>query len=305
MKKKNYTILSFYKFFEITNPLNFKIKLKNLYNYKNIKGIILLAEEGINLNVSCSIKDTLDIVRFINEEITLTDNLIKYSYSNQHIYQRLKIKVKEEILTTRNNYTNPNKSVGEYIEPKDWDKIVKDNEAIIIDTRNTYEIEVGTFKNSLNPNAKNFSEIIKWLDKNIVPKIKKTPNKKIAMFCTGGIRCEKATAYIKSKGAHQVLHLKGGILKYLEENKKSDLWNGECFVFDNRVTLQNNLKKGQYDLCHACRMPLNKKDVLKIEYIKGVSCHKCYNTKTLSQIKRYKEKIKQITLAKKRKQLRT
>ncbi len=260
----------------------------------------MIAKEGININISFLNKDKAFILSYINSEITIANKLIKYSYEEEHVFQKLKIKVKKEILTTRNNKIDPTKITGEYVDPKEWDNIINNEQTTLIDVRNNYEVEIGTFNNSVSPNANNFSEIISWLDKNIIPIIKKYPDKNIAMFCTGGIRCEKATAYIKSNGAKKVFQLKGGILNYLENNESGISWNGECFVFDNRVTLKNNLQRGQYDVCHACRMPLSKKDLLKKEYIKGISCHKCFQTKTIEQLNRYKERMKQIELTRKK-----
>ena len=189
------------------------------------------------------------------------------------------------------NEINLNKEIGEYVKPKDWDNLINQPNVLLIDTRNFYETNIGTFNNSVNPKAKNFTELLNWLNKNILTN---KNHKKIAMFCTGGIRCEKATSYLKIKGHKNVYHLEGGILKYLEEVKDNKSWQGECFVFDNRVSLDKNLQKGNYKLCFACRMPLSQKDINHNNYIKGIACPYCYGKKTDVQINKYKVRNKQF-----------
>lgn len=293
MNNKNYTILSYYNF----------IKIKNIFKYKNIlyksikdldvKGIILIAPEGINLNVSVYSAHYEVFINKLMFLFKLSDNDLKVSYSEKHIFRKMKIKIKREILTTRlQEHIDINENIGEYIRPADWDSFINDPNILLIDTRNFYETDIGTFNNSINPNARNFTELLDWLNKNILKKENK--NKKIAMFCTGGIRCEKATSYLKKKGREKVYHLQGGILKYLEEIKINSSWVGECFVFDNRVSLNGDLKKGTYELCYACRMPLSKNDIKKKNYTKGISCLHCYGKKTKTQINKYKMRNKQL-----------
>ncbi len=220
---------------------------------------------------------------------------LKISYSEKHIYRKTKVKIKREILTTRMSSKYISKSdVGKYVKPEEWNDFINNKDVVLIDTRNNYEVEVGTFNEALNPNCTNFTDILTWLKKNIVGNINYN-KKKIAMFCTGGIRCEKATSFIKKLGHQEVYHLEGGILKYLEKETQPSLWKGECFVFDNRVTINSKLKIGNYSLCYACRMPLSEKDKKSKYYKEGISCLKCYGKKSLKQINKYKSRQLQLT----------
>ena len=192
---------------------------------------------------------------------------------------------------------DPTHSVGTYVKPKDWNDLINDPDVVLIDTRNNYEYEIGSFKGAINPKTETFREFPKFTKNNL----EKYRNKKIAMFCTGGIRCEKSTAYLKSEGFENVFHLQGGILKYLEEiGEDESLWEGECFVFDDRVAVKHKLEQGKYDQCHACRFPITKEDTLHPHYEKGASCPRCFGTKDGNQIARYREREKQVQLAKKR-----
>jgi UPF0176 protein len=189
---------------------------------------------------------------------------------------------------------DPREVVGTYVKPADWNALISDPEVILIDTRNDYEIEIGTFQNAVDPNTKTFREFPAWAKENLDP----AKHKKVAMFCTGGIRCEKSTAYMKEQGFDEVFHLEGGILKYLEEVPKEEtMWEGECFVFDNRVAVNHDLQKGSYDQCHACRMPITEEEKQKPEYMEGVSCHHCHDSLTEEQRARFAERQKQIELA--------
>ena len=192
---------------------------------------------------------------------------------------------------------DPNKSVGTYIPPKEWNDLISDPEVILVDTRNEYEFEIGTFQNAVNPHTDNFREFPKYVEDNLDPE----KHKKVAMFCTGGIRCEKSTAFLKEKGFKEVYHLQGGILKYLEEVPKEDtMWEGECFVFDDRVAVNHDLEKGKYDQCHACRFPITEEEKEDERFIQGVSCPRCYEKTSPEQKARYEEREKQIRLAEKR-----
>ena len=192
---------------------------------------------------------------------------------------------------------DPNHIVGTYVEAVDWNDLINDPEVLLLDTRNKYEVEIGTFKNAVNPGTDSFREFPEYVEQNLDP----IKHKKVAMFCTGGIRCEKSTAYLKQQGFDKVYHLKGGILKYLEEvSEENTLWNGECFVFDNRVTVNHRLEQGSYDQCHACRMPITEKDKNREQYQRGVSCHYCFDKQSKEQVKRYAERERQIQLAKQR-----
>jgi UPF0176 protein len=263
----------------------------------NVKGTLLLAREGINGTISGSdsaINKTLD---YLNADKRLSDLEYKFSYSETVPFKRLKVKLKKEIVTLGIADIDPTYSVGTYIKARDWNELISDPEVVLIDTRNNYEFEIGSFKGAINPNTETFRQFPSYTKNNL----EQYRNKKIAMFCTGGIRCEKSTAYLKAEGFENVYHLQGGILKYLEEVKEEEsLWEGECFVFDDRVAVKHNLELGQYDQCHACRYPITEEDKIHPHYEKGTSCPRCYGTKDVTQINRYREREKQIQLAKAR-----
>jgi UPF0176 protein len=189
---------------------------------------------------------------------------------------------------------DPNRVVGTYVKPKDWNALISDPEVLLVDTRNNYEISIGTFKNAVDPKTTNFREFPQYVKENLDPK----KHKKVAMFCTGGIRCEKSTAYLKEQGFDEVYHLEGGVLKYLEEVPESEtMWEGECFVFDNRVSVNHQLQKGQYDQCHGCRLPITEEDKKSEKYMQGVSCHQCHDSLSEEQKQRFLEREKQIRLS--------
>jgi UPF0176 protein len=209
----------------------------------------------------------------------------------------MKVKLKKEIVTLGVLGVSPTKMVGEYVKPKDWNAIISDPEVILIDTRNDYEYAIGTFKNAINPKTNTFREFPEYVNSHFDPK----KHKKVAMFCTGGIRCEKASSYMMSEGFEEVFHLEGGILKYLEEIKPEEsLWQGECFVFDQRVAIKHGLEIGDYDQCYACRYPLSEDGMRSYKYIPGISCPHCYNQHTPEKLKALTERQKQVLLAKQR-----
>jgi len=221
----------------------------------------------------------------------------KYSYSKFMPFFRLKVREKKEIVTLRTKIADPENITGKKIKPEEWNDFISDKETILIDVRNNFEVEMGTFKNSINPNTKSFTEFKNYL----INDLKGAKNKKIAMFCTGGIRCEKISSYMIKKGFKDVNQLHGGILSYLEKTtNKNSLWNGECFVFDNRVSVKNELKDGTYELCHACRYPLSRDQLKSKKYIKGLSCSNCYGKISESKKKSLMDRNKQISIAKKK-----
>src|SRR5690606_15378493 len=221
----------------------------------------------------------------------------KESYDSDMPFYRSKVKLKKEIVTMGVEDIDPTHIVGTYVKPKDWNALISDPDVTLIDTRNHYEVQIGTFKGAIDPNTTSFREFPEYSKKHLDP----AKNKKVAMFCTGGIRCEKSTAYLKQQGFEEVYHLEGGILKYLEEVPEDEsLWQGECFVFDNRVTVNHQLQKGHYDQCHACRMPITEEDKQHSHYTPGVSCHHCYDKTNEEQRERFREREKQMRLAKER-----
>ena len=291
-------IITLYKFHEIQEPLKLQAALKKELKNLDILGTIIVGNEGINGTVSGTSINLDRAIERLKLHSKILDLDLKESFSKKSPFLRLKIKIKDEIVTMGKKNINPSTQAGEYINHKRWNALIEDKNTLLIDTRNSYEYAIGTFKNSINPKTANFKEFPEWVNKQQFSETDKK-QKKVAMFCTGGIRCEKASAFMKNEGFEKVYHLKGGILKYLEETEtQNSLWQGECFVFDDRVSVKHDLSEGSYDLCHGCRMPITEQDKLSSHYVKGVSCSNCVNEKTSSQIKRYKTRQKQINLAK-------
>ena len=291
-------IITLYKFHKIHDPLKLQAALKKELKNLDILGTIIVGNEGINGTVSGTSINLDRAIERLKLHSKILDLDLKESFSKKSPFLRLKIKIKDEIVTMGKKNINPSTQSGEYINHKRWNALIEDKNTLLIDTRNSYEYAIGTFKNSINPKTANFKEFPEWVNKQQFSETDKK-QKKVAMFCTGGIRCEKASAFMKNEGFEKVYHLKGGILKYLEETEtQNSLWQGECFVFDDRVSVKHDLSEGSYDLCHGCRMPITEQDKLSSHYVKGVSCSNCVNEKTSSQIKRYKTRQKQINLAK-------
>ena len=291
-------IITLYKFHKIQEPLKLQAALKKELKNLDILGTIIVGNEGINGTVSGTSINLDRAIERLKLHSKILDLDLKESFSKKSPFLRLKIKIKDEIVTMGKKNINPLTQAGEYINHKGWNALIEDKNTLLIDTRNSYEYAIGTFKNSINPKTANFKEFPEWVNKQQFSETDKK-QKKVAMFCTGGIRCEKASAFMKNEGFEKVYHLKGGILKYLEETEtQNSLWQGECFVFDDRVSVKHDLSEGSYDLCHGCRMPITEEDKLSSHYVKGVSCSNCVNEKTSSQIQRYKTRQKQINLAK-------
>ena len=291
-------IVALYKFCKIEDPIYFQKFLKSELSLLNILGTIIIGEEGINGTISgneSSLNKAITALKSIN---LFQDLDLKESYSAKKPFLRLKIKIKEEIVSMGLKDIDPTIQAGQYIVPEEWNNLINDKNTVLIDTRNNYEYSIGSFENSINPKTNNFKEFPNWVDKQGFNESDKK-SKNFAMFCTGGIRCEKASSYMKNQGFKNVFHLKGGILKYLENiDSKDSKWKGECFVFDDRVSVKHDLSEGEYDLCHGCRTPITEQDKLSPNYVKGVSCEHCINEKTIEQVNRYKSRQKQINLAK-------
>ena len=293
-----YIISTFYKFLVLENYKELKIKFDKSLSKTNIKGTILLANEGVNGTIAGSESDLKKFFLYIDKFSQFKDITPKFSSSNKNPFLRMKVRLKKEIVTIGIPEVSPSNRVGKYLNVEEWNEFLNESDSMIIDTRNNYEVSIGTFKNSINPKIKSFRNFPNWVQKNLIDK-KVSKKSKIGMFCTGGIRCEKSTSYLKQLGFENVFHLDGGILKYLE-NVKSDEneWKGECFVFDYRVSLNNSLEKGEYEMCYACRMPLSKENKKNKHYLKGQSCEYCYDQTTIKQKKRFNEREKQIKLSK-------
>ena len=292
-----HAICALYKFTRLDDFESIQLPLKTYLDSLSIRGTLLLAREGINGTISGSKGNLEKVLNYLQSDSRFMGLEFKYSYSNKAPFKRLKIKLKKEIVTMGLAQIDPTHSVGTYVKPKDWNELINDPDVVLIDTRNNYEYEIGSFKGAINPNTETFREFPNFTENSL----EKYRNKKIAMFCTGGIRCEKSTAYLKSKGYENVFHLQGGILKYLEDvGENESLWEGECFVFDDRVAVKHNLEQGRYDQCYACRFPITKEDTMHPHYEKGASCPRCFGTKNSNQMNRYREREKQVQLAKKR-----
>ncbi len=289
-----HSVISFYKFVKINNPKKLRKSLLDILLNEDVVGTFLIAKEGINATVSGSDISLKKIMKFLDKQKGFNDIEYKHSYSIKRVFKRLKIKVKDEVVALGKKEIDPSKTTGNYIEPKNWNKLIADPDVLLIDTRNTYEIKIGTFLGAENPNIKNFRDFPDFVKK----KLNSKKNQKIAMFCTGGIRCEKASSYLLEKGFKDVYQLKGGILKYLEQNtKKNSRFKGECFVFDERVSVNKKLKNGRYQQCYACRMPISKDDISSIHYKKGISCPHCFSKTSKRQKNRFAERQNQINLS--------
>lgn len=290
-------VCALYKFVRLNNFEQLRQPLLDLMLAERVRGTLLLASEGINGTIAGSRQGVDKILAHLESDSRLYPLDHKESYHQDMPFLRSKVKLKKEIVTMGVEGIDPNRSVGTYVKPEDWNELISDPDVLLVDTRNDYEVEIGTFENAINPDTTSFREFPQYVRENLDPK----KHKKVAMFCTGGIRCEKSTAYLKQEGFEEVYHLQGGILKYLEEVQETEsLWRGECFVFDDRVAVDHKLEKGQYDQCHACRYPITDEDKKHPHYQQGVSCHRCFEKQTPEQRQRFAEREKQIRLAKAR-----
>jgi len=290
-------VVALYHFVTLDNYTELRKPLLEFLQDKNIKGTLLLAREGVNGTVAGSQQAVDALIAWFNGDTRFDGLSYKLSYVDEMPFLRSRVKLKKEIVTMGVEGIDPRHTVGTYVKPKDWNALISDPEVVLIDTRNDYEVEIGTFKGAINPHTATFREFPAYIKENFSPE----KHKKVAMYCTGGIRCEKSTAFLKENGFDEVYHLEGGILKYLEEVPEQDsLWQGECFVFDNRVSVNHALEKGKYDQCHACRLPITEAEKSDARYVSGVSCPKCFDKLTDAQRARFAEREKQMQLAKER-----
>lgn len=294
-----YVVAALYHFASLPDYQEMRQPITDVCTANAIKGSLLLASEGINGTIAGPRQGIDVILKYLRSDTRLAKMLHKESHNAFMPFYRMKVKLKKEIVTMGIDAIDPNDIVGTYVKPQDWNDLISDPDVVLVDTRNDYEVEIGTFEGAINPNTESFRQFPEFIQKKLDP----TKTKKLAMFCTGGIRCEKSTAYAKSLGFEEVYHLKGGILKYLEEvPKENSKWHGECFVFDNRVAVNHDLKKGKYDLCHGCRQPITEEQKQSQHYIEGISCERCYDKITDDQRTRFEQRQLQINLAKKRNQ---
>lgn len=292
-------VATFYKFIELDDLKTRQSQLKDICEAQGIIGTILLAEEGINATIAGE-KASLDCFwQVLKQDPQFADIEPKISETEEPPFHRLKVKIKPEIVTMGVDEIQPTLTTGQHIDPETWNQIISDPEVLVIDTRNEYEYKVGTFQNAISPHTDHFRQFPEFVEQNLDPK----KHKKIAMFCTGGIRCEKASAYLVEKGFAEVYQLNGGILNYLEKVSSEDsLWEGECFVFDQRVAVTEALETGSYELCYGCSEPLSPADRASDQYEPGICCPYCYDRLTAEQRDRFTERVRQQQLAKQRHQ---
>lgn len=288
-----FNVFGFYKFIKIKSLKKNKDLLQKSLTTNDIRGTIIIAKEGLNGNISGRIKDVKKTIKklkllFLFKHFDNSNN----SNSKFQPFQKLKVKIKNETVPMNLTLNSKERNMKTHLEPKEWNKLIRNKDTHIIDTRKPFEYKIGTFKKSVNPNINNFRDFPKYLNK-----LKK--NKPVAMFCTGGIRCEKTSVYLKKRGFKNIYQLNGGILNYLNKVKKKDsLWSGECFVFDNRISLKHNLKIGTHTICSGCRMPISPKDKRSNKFEEGVTCPNCYDKLTKTQKSRFRMRQSQVYKAK-------
>lgn len=296
-----YLVAALYKFVALPNFEALQAPIRAACDDNEVKGTLLLASEGINGTIAGPEAGIRAVLSYLNGISGFEGLVHKESWAAEPPFPRMKVRLKKEIVTMGVPGIDPNKVVGTYVKPQDWNALISDPDVVVVDTRNDYEVAIGTFKGAVDPKTKSFREFPKWAQDH-EDELRKP--KKVAMFCTGGIRCEKSTAYMKEQGYDEVFHLEGGILKYLEEMPEQEsLWEGECFVFDDRVSVGHGLTPGPYDMCHACRRPISEEDKLSEHYVHGVSCPYCYDETSAERKARFAERQKQIALAKQRGEL--
>ncbi len=295
MSTDPFTVAAFYKFAPLPDYAERRAPLLAVCEKNHVKGTILLAEEGINSTIAGP-RDGIDaVLEYIQSDPRIGTLVVKYATADELPFYRMKVRLKKEIVRLGRPDVNPSDQVGEYVDPQDWNALISNPEVTLVDTRNDYEVEIGSFKGAQNPNTKSFRDFPEYVDGELADK----KDQPIAMFCTGGIRCEKSTSLLLKKGFTKVYHLNGGILNYLEKVDPADsLWEGDCFVFDNRVTVNHNLEPGDYEMCHACRHAITDEDKRSPHYIEGVSCPYCHDTLTESQRDRVKQRQRQVEISK-------
>ena len=287
-------VAAFYKFVPLDNIEVLQQEIRNICKSSDVLGTVLLAHEGINGTIAGPAQDLEKLFTYLSQYPGIGSLDRKISYCNRNPFYRMKVRLKKEIVTLGVDGVDPRQDVGEYIAPEDWNELISQPDVCLIDTRNDYEVGLGTFSGAQNPETQSFREFPAWVEANLDA----DKDQKIAMFCTGGIRCEKSTALLKERGYKNVYHLEGGILNYLEKvpvNKS--MWQGDCFVFDNRVTVDHDLSEGRYELCPACRMPLSEEDRKSSKFEQNVSCPRCFDRLTPQRRASLEERGRQIELA--------
>ena len=294
---------AFYKFVDLPDYVDLQAPLLAFCENQSVKGTILLAREGINSTIAGPVEGVHAVLAYLRNDPRLADLTHKEAFATSPPFYRMKVRLKREIVTMGVPEVNPGLMAGTYVKPEQWNALIEDPDVIVIDTRNDYEVSIGTFAGAVNPHIKRFADLPEWIRQNGELNAKSGKKPKVAMFCTGGIRCEKSTALMRTEGFDEVYHLEGGILKYLETvPEQNSLWQGECFVFDERVSVGHGLIPGQHDLCRSCREPVSAQDKNSPLYELGVSCPKCHDTKTEAQKQGARERQRQVELAARRQQ---
>ena len=286
-------VAALYKFTELRDTAPLQASLMKLCRINGIFGTLLLAPEGINGTIAGS-RSGIDAIRdFLKGDGRFIGMEYKESVAQKNPFHRMKVKIKDEIVTMGQSDADPSRIMGTYVDAKQWNQLLEDPEVLVLDVRNRYETAIGSFENALDPMTDSFREFPKFVKENLDPRV----HKKIAMSCTGGIRCEKASSYMKSQGFREVYHLKGGVLKYLESTpKEQSKWSGECFVFDQRVSVDHELRKGSYDMCFGCRRPISESDKKNLKYEEGICCPKCSDDRSEGQRRSAQERHRQVLL---------
>ncbi len=287
-------VSTLYKFVSLDDFESLRKPILDLMEEVQVMGTVLLASEGINGTIAGDRQGVDAVLAWLRSDPRFVGIESKESYEQEPPFYRRKVKLKKEIVTMGIEGIDPNQIVGTYVQPRDWNALITDPDVLLIDTRNDYEVKIGAFKGATNPETESFREFPDYVEDHLDP----GKHKKVAMYCTGGIRCEKSTAFLKEQGFEDVYHLQGGILKYLQDIPvEESLWQGECFVFDNRVAINHSMEKGQYDQCYACRYPITEEDKNSEKYAHGVSCPNCYDKVSKKQVQRFQEREKQVQVA--------
>ena len=296
IKRMTWKIAAFYKFVALENLPEWREKIRAACNEFGVCGTILLAHEGIN-STSAAAPEKMDaFLEFLRSQTPFSDLEVKISYADEKPFNRMKVRLKKEIVTLRDPRANPTCLVGQYVTAQDWNELISDPEVVVIDTRNDYEYKIGTFKGAVNPKTDSFGQLPEFVQKHLNPE----RHKKVAMFCTGGIRCEKSTSYMLAEGFEEVYHLQGGILKYLEDiPADQSLWEGECFVFDDRVSVKHGLEQGSYTLCYGCGEFLSAEQQAHPDYKPGFHCENCKGTHSDKQLRSLQDKHKHYAAVRK------
>lgn len=299
----NYLIAALYKFVQLADYATLQKPLFDYCEANLVKGTLLLAEEGINGTIAGPAQGVQAVLEYLRQDSRLATLSHKESWAEEMPFYRMKVKLKREIVTMGVPNVHASTMAGTYVKPEQWNQLIADPDVVVVDVRNDYEVSIGSFAGAVNPHTASFTEFPEWVKAQSAEGGLLSKTSKVAMFCTGGIRCEKSTAYLRSQGFDEVYHLEGGILKYLETvPEEESRWDGECFVFDERVSVVHGLAPGNYELCRACRQPLSAADKSSEFFVDGVSCPHCHDTHTEEQKQRFMERQKQVELAKKRHQ---